>query len=268
MANPKSFTGLCASGLKCAARLFTKSLKIGILHLSWGTFYFLKIVMKAVKIFNVLFLGPQGSGKGTQAKIVAEELGMRHISSGDALRQTAKRNTELGRYLRRQMATGRLTPIAKLLEVFEQVIGRVPKRQGIIFDGFARQITETKLFLRRLKKLGRDIALVVMIDIPESETVKRLSKRLQCDRCHRAYVAGGRLAAGRPCPKCGGRLFRRVDDEPGAIRKRLREYRRGTVPVIKFFEKRGLVVRIRGTQPVPAVSADISRAFKASGLTR
>lgn len=218
--------------------------------------------MKAKRVLNIIFFGPQGSGKGTQAKILAKKLGMRHLSSGEALRSTARANTPLGRYLRRQLVTGRLTPIPKLLEVFEVFIRKIPHNTGIIFDGFARQITETKIFLRRLKKLGRHINATVMIDISEKETVKRLSKRLQCSSCNRLFIASSKLRAGGKCPNCRGSLFIRPDDKPAAIRKRLNLYRKRTMVVIKFFQKQGLLVKINGEQSVAAVQGEIIKALK------
>jgi len=224
--------------------------------------------MESSKTLNLIFFGPQGSGKGTQAKLLAKKLGMRHLSSGEALRATSKSNTPLGRYLRNQLATGKLTPIPKLLEVFEVFIKKIPSNTGIIFDGFARQITETKIFLRKLKKLGRHIDATVMIDISESETVKRLSKRLQCSKCDRLFIAGGKLKTGGKCPRCGGMLFQRDDDKSLAIKKRLSLYRKRTLRVIKFFQKQGLLVKINGEQSVAGVERDIVRALKQRMLVK
>ena len=133
--------------------------------------------MKPTKTLNIIFFGPQGSGKGTQAKLLAARLGLRHLSSGEALRQTAKQKTPLGRYLARQLPTGTLTPVPKLLRVFETHIRRIPVTQGIIFDGFARQISETRIFLRRLKAIGRNLDLAIMIGIVSSETIREIEKK-------------------------------------------------------------------------------------------
>lgn len=224
--------------------------------------------MRAKKVLNIIFFGPQGSGKGTQAKFLAQKLGLRHLSSGEALRATAKSNTPLGRYLRGQLATGRLTPIGRLLEVFEVYIRKMPPNTGIIFDGFARQITETRIFLRRLKKLGRGIDATVLIDISERETVKRLSKRLQCGACNRLFIADSKLRAGSLCPTCRGRLFQRDDDKPQAIRKRLALYRKRTLRVVALFRRQKLLIRINGEQSVAAVQRDIVRALQQRGLVR
>ncbi|MEK9181394.1 MAG: nucleoside monophosphate kinase [Patescibacteria group bacterium] len=222
--------------------------------------------MRYKKVLNLLFLGPQGSGKGTQAKILAEKMRMRHLSSGEVLRQTAKTSTPLGKYLRRQLRTGTLTPVAKLLQVFEQYIKKIPAATGLALDGFARQISETRILLRRLAKLGRPIDLVIFIDIGERETLKRLSLRGQCDKCNRIFILGGKLAIGGKCPACGGRIFQREDDTPEAIKKRLAMYRRRTLPVIRFFQSQKLLIKIRGEQSVERVYRDIVQVLKRRGL--
>ncbi|MDP2933268.1 MAG: nucleoside monophosphate kinase [bacterium] len=222
--------------------------------------------MKTGKILNLIFFGPQGSGKGTQAKLLARQLGLRHLSSGEALRETAKTNTPLGRYLSRQLSTGILTPIPKLLAVFESYIKKIPKNQGLIFDGFARQITETLVLLRRLKKLGRPIDATVFINVSEKEGIKRLSLRGQCDRCNRLFILNSKVKLGSVCPSCGGKIFQRSDDTPTAIKKRLSLYRKRTLPVINFFRKQGLLVKINGEQGVDAVHEDIVTALKKKKL--
>lgn len=222
--------------------------------------------MRTKKTLNLIFFGPQGSGKGTQAKLLARQLGLRHLSSGEALRETAKTNTSLGRYLSRQLSTGILTPIPKLLAVFESYIKKIPKNQGLIFDGFARQITETLVLLRRLKKLGRPIDATVFINVSEKEGIKRLSLRGQCDRCNRLFILNSKVKLGSVCPSCGGKIFQRSDDTPTAIKKRLSLYRKRTLPVINFFRKQGLLVKISGEQSVAAVHEDIIKALKKKKL--
>lgn len=222
--------------------------------------------MKASKTLNLLFLGPQGSGKGTQAKLLAKKMGLRHLSSGEALRETAGNPDVLGRYLKKQLATGSLTPIPKLIEVFEKYIGKIPPKQGLLLDGFARQITETRILLRKLKKLGHALDAVVLIKIDPAETVKRLSKRAQCDKCNRILILGGKTRLGGRCPVCGGKVYQRTDDTPAAIRKRLSLYHRRTVPVIDFFKRQNLFININGQQTIPRVQADIVAKLTARGV--
>jgi adenylate kinase len=208
--------------------------------------------MRSVKILHLFFFGPQGSGKGTQAELLAADLGLVHFSSGDVLRKTAEANTALGRYLRRQLASGALTPIPKLLQVFDYNLKQIPKGKGIIFDGFARQITETRLILNALKQIGRPADLGLLIDISEKETVKRLSKRGVCGKCGKILTLGGKIKAGG-LHSCGGIIAVRTDDRPETIRKRLALYRKRTLPVLNHFKRMGLLERIGGERSIAAV---------------
>jgi len=211
---------------------------------------------------TLLFFGPQGSGKGTQADLLADKYGFLHISSGDTLRSIARTKTPLGRYLKRQLTTGSLTPIDKLMEVFEAYMKKVPKTKDVVFDGYARQITETKIFLRKLKKMGRGIDLALLIDISVKESIRRLSKRGVCEACGRNVILGKKLKVGAKCPDCRGRIIRRKDDEPSAIRKRLALYRKRTLPVINFFKQQGILVKVDGEQSVARVHREIVKVLK------
>lgn len=214
----------------------------------------------------MLFFGPQGSGKGTQTELLAKKFGFLHVSSGNTLRSIAKTKTPLGRYLKHQLSNGSLTPIDKLMEVFEAYMKRTPKTKNILFDGYARQITETRIFLRKLKKFGRQIDLAVLIDISPIESVKRLGKRGVCDKCGKNIILGGKLKVGGKCPACSGKIIQRKDDTPAGIRKRLSLYRKRTLPVVNFFKSHGKIVRINGEQSVEAVHRDVVKVIKKRGL--
>lgn len=224
--------------------------------------------MKTTKTLHLLFFGPQGSGKGTQAAMLADKLKMRHLSSGDVLRAIAKTKSPLGKYLKRQLNIGTLTPINKLMEVFDMYMKRVPKSQGIIFDGFARQITEAKIFLRRLRLMGRGIDAVVLITVSKKETLKRLSKRGTCDACKRVFILSAKLKVGSKCPNCRGTIMQRLDDKPAAIEKRLRIYNKRTLPAVRYFSKQGLLVRIDGEQSIQRVHQDIVRSLRRKSFIR
>lgn len=214
------------------------------------------------KPINILFFGPQGSGKGTQAALLARKRKLLHVSSGNTLRYVARSQTPLGRFLKKQLATGVLTPIDKLMQVFEQFMKSVPRDKGIIFDGYSRQITETRIFLRKLKKMGRQIDLVLLIEITDKESVKRLSKRAVCEKCGRNLVLGGRIKLGGRCPYCTGKITQRRDDTLQAIKRRLRIYRKRTLPVVRFYKSQGKLAKINGAQSVAKVHGDILKVLK------
>ena len=164
--------------------------------------------------------------------------------------------------MKKQLATGMLTPIDKLMEVFEQFMERVPRGEQIIFDGYSRQITETRIFLRKLKKMGRQIDLVLLIEIADKESIKRLSKRAVCEKCGRNLILGGRIKPGGKCPYCTGKIIQRRDDTPPAIKRRLRIYRKRTLPVVRFYNSQGNLVKINGAQSVAKVHRDILRVLR------
>src|SRR3989344_8733266 len=195
--------------------------------------------MKLTRQVHLLIYGPQGSGKGTQAQLLEKQLGIKHISSGQVLRSIAKTKTPLGKYLQKQLPTGQLTPIAKMLQVFDMYMKKAPKSLSIIFDGFARQITETRLFLKRLKRMSRLLDLIILVKISEKESVRRLSMRGYCEKCGRIYILKGKIKIGSKCKVCKGKITQRADDEPSAIRRRLKLYNKRTVPVVNFFAYQG-----------------------------
>lgn len=222
--------------------------------------------MYSKKSINLLFFGPQGSGKGTQAELLAKKFGFLHVSSGNTLRAIAKTKTPLGRYLKRQLASGSLTPVNKLMEVFDAYLKKVPIGRNILFDGYARQISETRIFLRKLKQQGRQIDLVVVIDISAKESLERLGKRGVCSKCGLNVILTGKIKVGGKCKKCGGKIIQRKDDTPKSIRKRLALYRKRTMPVIKMFRAQGRLVKINGEKSIAAVHRDVVRVLKKKGL--
>lgn len=224
--------------------------------------------MKYRKVINLLLLGPQGSGKGTQAELLEEKFGLKHLSSGDMLRQTATTNTPIGRYLRKQLAVGTLTPIPIFLKVCEQYIRQVPARIGIVFDGFGRQISEARILFPKLTKLGHPVDVVILIEISAQETIRRLSKRAACSKCKTIFILGGKIKLGDKCPSCGdgGTIIQRNDDTPAAIAKRLKLYQKRTVRVVKYYQQLGLLEKVNGEQSVTAVHQDIGKVLRKRGL--
>lgn len=219
--------------------------------------------MKASKPYNFAVMGPQGSGKGTQAELLAKKFKLKYIGAGDALRRLAKQKTPFGRkvdlIINKQ---GKLVPVSWVVELAKKEIKKTTKNQGLIFDGFARLLPEAKTINQTLKKAGRPITAVFLIDISTKETVKRLIRRRQCPNGH-LFVSGVTLKKSQKnCPRCGARIFQREDDRPAAIRERLRNYHRRTKPALDYFKKEGLLVKINGEQPVKKVFSDILRVIK------
>ena len=220
--------------------------------------------MKAKKKqFNLVVMGPQGSGKGTQAKLLAKKFNLKYIGSGDMLRKIARQKTPFGKqvdeYINKE---GKLVPWQWIIKIIQKVAAKLPKNKGIVFDGFARRLPEAKALLKILKKVGRELTAVILIKISAKETMRRLSNRRICTNGH-IFILGVNLKKSqKKCPKCGALIIQREDDKPKFIRERLKDYREKTIPAIKYFKKQGLLIEINGEQTIQKVFGDIIRALK------
>ena len=183
-----------------------------------------------------MLLGPPGAGKGTQAEPVARRLGIPKIATGDVLRAAVREGTEMGKAAERYMNRGELVPDDVILAIMKDAFGRPEMSRGVILDGVVRTVPQAAGLERVLDELGRRLDAVLLFEVPDDELVRRLSGRTICERCQTPYT--GR-EPGTSCPKCGGRLVRRQDDEPAAVRRRLRVYRDQTAPVITWYRENG-----------------------------
>jgi adenylate kinase len=202
---------------------------------------------------NIIFVGVQGSGKGTQAKIVAEKMGLCHISTGDLLRDATG---ELGERVKKIIADGNLISDKLMLDILRERMSLGDCENGIILDGFPRNLEQAKL-------LGLEIEInkVVEIKISDEESLRRLSGRVSCKDCGEGYNI---CTAPRPkvlekCDKCGGRLMQRADDNEDAIAKRIKTYHNETEPILDFYGEK--VVVIDGEREIGEISEDILRTL-------
>jgi adenylate kinase len=183
----------------------------------------------------IVLLGPPGAGKGTQGERLAERLGIPKISTGDVLRDAVRHGTRQGVEAKKYMDRGDLVPDEVILGIMRDVFAAEGTRKGAILDGVVRTVAQAEGLATMLVELGRKVDAVLVFDVDDERLVERLSARTVCDRCQTPYT--GR-AAGEPCDKCGGRLVRRKDDEPEAVRNRLRVYKAQTEPVIMWYAER------------------------------
>lgn len=209
---------------------------------------------------NLVILGPQGSGKGTQAKLLAEKFSLDHFDTGKALRQVALLDTPLGREVYEIiMVRKELVPSRLLREVLHIRLNDLGREQGVVFDGVPRNLEQTKYFEEALREFGRQVDRVFYIDISEEESLKRIGRRFTCEDCKEAVI----LKEGTDpiCVQCGGKLVQRTDDTEGGVKKRLAIFKEETLPVVEYFTGKGLVSRIDGAQSVEAVFGDILAAL-------
>ena len=203
-----------------------------------------------------IIMGPNGSGKGTQAALLCKAYKLIHISVGDIFRWNIQSHTKLAARIQRIINAGQLVSDDIVEEVVRARLDQHDWNYGFILDGFPRSVTQATFFLE-----SYDIDAVINIEVPDQAVIERmLSRRLLEVRVgfqphlHRPKVAD-------TCDVCGGRLVLRPDDNPNAIQERLKEYHAKTQPIIDLFRRKELVVMADGTQPVDAVQKQICAAL-------
>src|SRR2546430_3176195 len=206
----------------------------------------------------IVLLGPPGAGKGTQADKLASRLGIPKIATGDVLRSAVRDGTRRGLEAKSYMDRGDLVPDSVILGILQDVMTSPATQKGAILDGAVRTVPQAEGLEATLAEIGKKIDKVLLFDVDDDELVKRLSTRTVCEGCQTPYMGRD---PGSKCEKCGGKLVRRRDDEPEAVRNRLEVYRRQTAPVIGWYRDHGTsVLKIDADAPVDDVT---SRALKA-----
>src|ERR1700681_4887432 len=184
-----------------------------------------------------IIMGIQGSGKGTQAKLLAEDLSLEHISVGDIFRWNVQHHTKLGAQVKRIMASGHLVDDDLVESVVRDRLAAHDWNYGFIVDGFPRNARQAEFFLE-----SYDIDGVINLDLPDSEVKRRVLARRICEGCGLDYnLIERRPAEPDVCDVCGGRLVAREDDTPEALGIRIREYHEHTAPVLQIFERKEYV---------------------------
>lgn len=210
----------------------------------------------------VILLGPPGSGKGTQAVRITKELGIPHISTGDLFRENVSKNTELGQRAKTFMNAGKLVPDQLVLDMLFDRVSRPDCAKGYLLDGFPRTLAQAEAYE---KNLAPGTQLVVLdLEVPDAVLVKRVADRLTCKDCgnvHNLTMTPPKKAG--ICDKCQGTLIQRPDDKAEVVQERLKVYHTQTQPLEAYYEAKGLLQRIDGTQtPDQVYQALMSRLKK------
>jgi adenylate kinase len=208
-------------------------------------------------------MGVQGSGKGTQAKLLSDDLDLVHISVGDIFRWNVQHHTKLGAQVRRIVASGHLADDDLVEAVVRERLSMHDWNFGFVIDGFPRNARQAEFFLE-----SYDIDGVIYLDLPDEEVHRRVLARRLCAQCGLDYnLIAHRPQAPDTCDVCGGPLVAREDDNPDALAVRLREYHAKTRPVIEIFQRKEFVATIDATHPVADVQAEIRERFGLPPLT-
>lgn len=210
-------------------------------------------------------MGPQGSGKGTQAKLLAKKFGLEYVGAGDSLRVRQKTGSFTGKKLISVMNRGELVPDLVLIDTLGDVLEKLKKNlkiKGVVLDGWTRIMIEAILVEQALNWYEWDKNVkVVLINISRKESFNRLTKRRQCKKCGQLIPWVGDFKKLKKCDKCGGELVVRADDSLISIKKRLEEYKNKTVPVINYYKKQGRIIEINGEQSIGNVFKDILKTL-------
>lgn len=202
----------------------------------------------------VVFLGPPGAGKGTQASRLSTKYGLPKVSTGDMLREAVSAGSPLGQHVRSIMDAGVLVDDATMGEVVRERLGQPDAAGGAILDGYPRTQAQAEELAAILGVRGGSVDLVLFLEVPEETLVERLSCRRACPECGANYhlIFNPPAQAGR-CDRCGGRLVQREDDREDVVRERLAVYADLTEPLVECYRRRGILHRVDGTGTIDAV---------------
>lgn len=200
---------------------------------------------------KLMFLGPPGAGKGTQAVVLAERFGVPHISTGDMLREQIKSGTALGQKAKAFIEEGQLVPDDVIIGMIKQRIAEPDAQRGFILDGFPRTRKQAET-LEGLTSLDA----VFNIDSRDDQIVGRITGRRVCQECGAVYQAS-RLGGSTTCPKCEGALYVRADDNEETIRERLSVYKKSTQPLIAYYTERGILKNIADEGSIDDITQNI-----------
>lgn len=198
---------------------------------------------------NFVFLGPPGSGKGTQAVRLAKNKGIVHLSTGDLLREAVKNGTELGKKADGYMKAGDLVPDSLIVGLIEDKIAAGDLKRGFILDGFPRTVPQAESLKEMLKKNEITLEMAVLIAVSDNEIVQRLSGRWFCPTCQVTYNYPANVPKNEGvCDHDGAKLQRRPDDEEKVVRNRLEVYKKQTQPIEDFYRNESILAEVKGEQ--------------------
>lgn len=209
--------------------------------------------------FIIVLFGAQGSGKGTQARLVQDLLNIPQVATGDLFRHNLKNETELGKLAKGYMDKGDLVPDSVTNAMVQDRLSQPDAHTGVVLDGYPRNIAQANALEGMLEAMGTRVKQAIYIDVPEAELMRRLTGRWVCRVCQATYhVVFNPPKVEGVCDRCGGELYQRDDDkDTEAIHRRLQLYFEETMPVIRWYEERGLLGKVKGDLPIEEVNESI-----------
>jgi len=208
---------------------------------------------------NIILLGPPGSGKGTQAKMLAENLSLPHVSTGDIFRDNIKNQTELGVQVKAIIDSGKMVSDDLTNQLMQNRIAEPDCANGYILDGYPRNIVQVE-FWNTIAKIDK----AINVQVSDEEVTNRLSARRSCPVCKKIYNLNYNPPAVEGKCECGADLVIRDDDKPEVIAERLKLYHNSTEPIIEYYRNKGILIDIDGTLGIDLVLAEILEKLKLS----
>ena len=211
---------------------------------------------------RVILLGPPGAGKGTQASLLAERAHVAHVATGDLFRKHLGTGTELGKLAKTYMDEGTLVPDDVTTRMVLERIADLDAADGYVLDGYPRTLGQAEALDEALVERGQAIDRVPLIEVNRDELIRRLAGRWICRDCQTPYHNGSAPPTkSGACDACGGELYQRDDDKPEVVAQRLETYETQTIPLIRYYERQGKLVKIDGEADVETVAKHLALAI-------
>jgi len=208
---------------------------------------------------DLILLGPPGAGKGTHAEYLKTQMNYAHLSTGDLLREAVANGSNLGKQAQGYMEAGELVPDDLVIDLVAERMAQLGCGEHFLLDGFPRTTAQAEALSQMLERIDREQPLVINLAVSDAEVVRRLGGRLMCPDCGTIYnVHRDGLDIGDKCPQCGGELYCRSDDQPEAIRNRLKVYEQDSALLIEYYQQRGQLVTIDAEQGQQQVSTELA----------
>ncbi len=208
---------------------------------------------------DLVFLGPPGAGKGTQARIIADVFGLSQLSTGDALRAAVVAGTDAGLQAKAVMEAGELVSDEIVNAIVAETIDQPEFEAGVIFDGYPRTLAQANALDQMLEARGRKISAAISLEVDEAALVKRISGRFTCANCGEGYHDAFKTPAQEGvCDQCGGEEFkRRADDNASSVATRLQEYHRETAPLLEYYRNQDMLKSVDAMAEIDRISHDL-----------
>ncbi len=213
---------------------------------------------------KIIMLGAPGAGKGTQAKRIAEQYGIPHVSTGDIFRANIKEQTPLGMEAKSYMDKGELVPDELTVKILLDRVAKDDCKSGYVLDGYPRTIPQAEVLDKAVEELGEKIDYAVNVDVPDENIINRMGGRRACLKCGATYhVQYMPPKTEGICDKCQSELVIRDDDKPETVKNRLSVYHEQTAPLIDYYSNKGILKTVDGTKDVDEVFSDIKKILEA-----